>query len=55
MEMATNFSKQEGEGVVKPPMVNNKRKPIANSIGVLSLIEPPHIVAVQLKNLIPVL
>jgi hypothetical protein len=34
--------------------VNKKIKPIANSIGVLKLIEPPHIVAIQLKIFIPV-
>ena len=34
---------------VKPPMVNTKMKPIANSIGVSKVMEPRHIVAVQLK------
>jgi len=39
---------------VSPPTVNKKTKPTANSIGVLKLIEPPHMVATQLKILIPV-
>lgn len=34
---------------VKPPMVKTKMKPTANSIGVSKLIEPRHMVAVQLK------
>jgi hypothetical protein len=34
--------------------VNNAKKPIAKSIGVLKTIEPPHIVASQLKTFIPV-
>ena len=34
---------------VKPPMVNTKMKPTANSIGVSNVIEPCHIVAIQLK------
>ena len=37
-----------------PPTVNKIIKPKVNSIGVLSLIEPPHKVANQLKILIPV-
>jgi hypothetical protein len=39
---------------VKPPNVNKKIKPLANNIGVFSTIEPPNIVATQLKILIPV-
>ena len=39
---------------VKPPIVNTKRKPIANSIGVSKVIEPFHIVASQLKTFTPV-
>jgi len=34
--------------------VNKKINPIAKSIGVLNEIWPPHIVAIQLKILIPV-
>jgi len=34
--------------------VKRKIKPKANNIGVLRLIEPPHIVAIQLNILIPV-
>jgi len=39
---------------VNPPIVNKKINPIAKSIGVLNEICPPHIVAIQLKILIPV-
>ena len=39
---------------VTPPSVNKKINPIAQSIGVLKLIEPPHIVAIQENILIPV-
>jgi hypothetical protein len=39
---------------VRPPRVNKKINPIAKSIGVTNLIDPPHIVAIQLKILIPV-
>ena len=39
---------------VTPPKVNKNIKPIAHNIGVLKLIEPPHIVAIQEKTLIPV-
>jgi hypothetical protein len=39
---------------VKPPNVNKKIKPLAKSIGVFKTIEPPKIVATQLKILIPV-
>ena len=39
---------------VKPPRVNKNIKPTANNIGVRNSIEPPHIVAIQLKILIPV-
>jgi len=35
-------------------MVKRKIKPIAHSIGVQKRIEPPHIVASQLKTLTPV-
>jgi hypothetical protein len=35
-------------------MVNKKMNPTANNIGVLKCIEPPHMVAIQLKILIPV-
>src|SRR6185312_551724 len=34
---------------VKPPMVNTKMKPTANSIGVSKVIEPCNMVAIQLK------
>ena len=34
--------------------MNIATKPIANIIGVFRLIEPPHIVAIQLKILTPV-
>ena len=37
-----------------PPMTNIERKPSANSIGVLKWSFPSHIVASQLKILIPV-
>jgi len=39
---------------VKPPKVNKKMKPFANNIGVFKIIEPPNIVAIQLKILMPV-
>jgi len=39
---------------VKPPNVNKKIKPLANSIGVFKTILPPNMVATQLKILIPV-
>ena len=39
---------------VTPPSVNKNIKPIANNIGVVNLIDPPHIVAIQLNILIPV-
>ncbi|KAF1856452.1 hypothetical protein Lal_00043681, partial [Lupinus albus] len=39
---------------VKPPIVNNIIKPNTKYIGVLISITPPHIVANQLKILIPV-
>ncbi len=39
---------------VIPPIVNVYRSPIIHSIGTPSLIEPRHIVAIQLKILIPV-
>src|ERR1700683_1912249 len=39
---------------VRPPNKKANRKPIENSIGVLNEICPPHIVPIQLKNLIPV-
>ncbi len=37
-----------------PPTTNRKMKPIAHSIGVLNEIEPPHMVAIQEKILMPV-
>ena len=39
---------------VTPPTVKRKIKPSANSMGVFKLIEPPHIVAIQLNIVIPV-
>jgi hypothetical protein len=39
---------------VNPPTVNKKINPIAKTIGVFKWIDPPHIVAIQLKILIPV-
>ena len=39
---------------VKPPIVNTKMKPTAHSIGVSNVIEPRHIVAIQLKTFTPV-
>jgi hypothetical protein len=39
---------------VKPPIVNNTKNPTIHNIGVFILITPPHIVANQLKILIPV-
>jgi hypothetical protein len=39
---------------VNPPKVNKKINPLANNIGVFNTIEPPNIVAIQLKILIPV-
>ena len=39
---------------VTPPTVNRKIKPNAQTIGVLKEIEPPHIVAIHEKILIPV-
>lgn len=39
---------------VTPPTVNKKIKPKANSNGVVNTTWPPHIVASQLKTLIPV-
>ena len=39
---------------VIPPTVKRKIKPIAKNIGALSTSAPPHIVAIQLKILIPV-
>jgi len=39
---------------VKPPRVNMKRKPQANSMGVSNDSEPCHIVATQLKIFTPV-
>jgi hypothetical protein len=39
---------------VTPPTVNKKINPIAHSIGVANEIDPPHMVAIQLKILIPV-
>ena len=39
---------------VTPPTVNRKTKPIAKSIGVRNSSEPPHMVAIQEKILMPV-
>jgi len=39
---------------VKPPIVNTKMKPVANSIGVSNVIAPRHIVATQLNTFTPV-
>ena len=39
---------------VTPPMTNRKMNPQANIIGTRKLIDPPHIVASQLKILTPV-
>ena len=39
---------------VKPPIVNTKMKPTANNIGVSKVIEPFHIVAIQLNTFTPV-
>lgn len=39
---------------VRPPNVNKKIKPFANSIGVVRTIWPPNIVAIQEKILMPV-
>src|SRR5678816_299198 len=39
---------------VKPPSVNMKRKPHANSIGVSKVSEPFHVVATQLTTFTPV-
>jgi hypothetical protein len=39
---------------VTPPTVNKKIKPKVNNIGAFKVKEPPHIVAIQLKILIPV-
>ena len=39
---------------VRPPNRNVTRKPIAHSIGVSNVSDPPHIVPIQLKNFTPV-
>jgi hypothetical protein len=39
---------------VNPPNVNKKRNPIVNNIEVVKITLPDHIVAIQLKILIPV-
>lgn len=39
---------------VRPPQVKRKINPLANNIGVVSVMLPPNIVAIQLKILIPV-
>jgi len=40
---------------VSPPTVKRKRNPTANSLaGLVRFLEPPHLVAIQLKILIPV-
>src|SRR2546428_3198270 len=42
-----------GNTPLTPPITNIVTKPIAKSIGALSSIAPPHIVAIQLKILMP--
>ena len=39
---------------VNPPKVNKNINPTAHNIGVVKLILPPYIVAIQLKIFIPV-
>src|SRR3546814_19502686 len=39
---------------VKPPIVNTKMKPMANSMGVSKVRDPRHIVATQLNTFTPV-
>ena len=39
---------------VTPPTVNKNINPKAHNIGVFKVIDPPHIVAIQEKTLIPV-
>jgi len=39
---------------LKPPSVNRKIKPMANNIGVSKVMEPRHMVAVQLNTFTPV-
>ena len=39
---------------VTPPRVNKKINPTANSMGVFISIEPPHMVAIHEKILMPV-
>ena len=39
---------------VRPPNVNRNINPTAHNIGVVKLIFPPYMVAIQLKILIPV-
>jgi len=39
---------------VSLPITNNNKNPNAKTIGVCKIISPPHIVANQLKTLIPV-
>ena len=39
---------------VTPPMRKAKRKPIQNSMGVVNVSCPCHMVPIQLKNLMPV-
>tara|TARA_B100001113_G_C20680372_1_gene436144 strand:- start:118 stop:318 length:201 start_codon:yes stop_codon:yes gene_type:complete len=39
---------------VKPPNVNKNTNPIAHIIGVVNLIFPPYMVAIQLNIFIPV-
>ena len=50
--MSTGTS--ESTRPVKPPTVNMKIKPMANSIGVSKVIDPFHIVATQLNTFTPV-
>ena len=39
---------------VKPPMVNTKMKPTANNMGVSKVMDPFHMVAIQLNTFTPV-
>ena len=39
---------------LRPPMINMNMNPSAKSIGVVNLIDPPHMVAIQLKIFTPV-
>src|SRR5438445_13372983 len=52
--MTMSTGTMESTSPVKPPMVNRKMKPIANSIGVSNVIAPFHMVASQLNTFTPV-